>query len=57
MDGDCWIDNDSLAFFGDFDVSLCVAVLFDDQGGDIRFDSSGAETDDNHCNYKARVVG
>lgn len=52
----CRIDDDSLAAFEDSDVSFCVGVLFDDESGDVRFDSSGAETDDDHGDDKPGCV-
>ena len=57
LDGNCWVDNDSFAILEDFNVSLCIGVLFDDQGGDIGLDSSCAETNDKHCDDEASRVG
>ena len=57
LDGDRGIDNDALTFLGDLDESLGVLVLFDDEGRDVGFDSTSAETNDDHRGDQASKVG
>ena len=57
LDSDGGVDDDAFARFEDFDVSAGVCVLFDDEGGDIGFDASGADTNDNHGDDEAGGVG
>jgi hypothetical protein len=57
LDGDGGVDDDAFARFEDFDVATRVCVLFDDQGGDVGFDASGTDADDDHGDDEAGGVG
>jgi hypothetical protein len=57
LDGDGGIDNDALAFLGGLDESLGVLVLFDDEGRDVGFDSTSAESNHNHGGDETSKVG
>ena len=57
LDGNGGINDDAFAVFEDFDVAFGICVLFNDQGGDVRFDSPSAHPDDNHGDDEAAGVG
>jgi hypothetical protein len=57
LDGDGGIDDDALALLGGLDESLGVLVLFDDEGRDVGFDSTSAESNDDHRGDEASKVG
>ena len=57
MDGDGGVDDDAFTVFEDFDVTLGVCVLFDNQGGNVGLDSSSADTDDDHGDDETGGVG
>ena len=57
LDSDCGIDDHSLAALCDFDIFLCILVLFNDKSRDIGFDSTSPDSDNDHRRNQASEVG